>query len=159
MQTVNNYEKMVFNGNLGYVVDLGRKVIDPMESDLPSAFVTVRMADGETTKNVTYADNEIKQLKLAWCSTVHKFQGSQMKNVLFVLTKSHKFMASRELVYTALTRAEKRVVIVGHEDMLYRAAKNSRIAVRHTNMTKMIRQGIEGTDNLLVRFPATQPTD
>ena len=69
---------MVFNGDMGEIIDIGKKVINPSVSDKEEDYVTVKFYGD----NVTYFGDEIDQIKLAWAISVHKFQGSQAKNII-----------------------------------------------------------------------------
>ena len=91
---------------------------------------------------VEYGRSEFSQLKQAWCTTVHKFQGSQVPNVIFVASNAQYIMASRELYYTAITRASKRCVLVGDLAMLQIASKKSISKKRHTSLAGFIREFI-----------------
>ena len=134
IQTVNNYEKEVFNGDMGIVVDVGRKVINPSSSDEKSDYVTVKFYGSEHM----YIAEEIEQLKLAWCCTVHKFQGSQSPNIIFVMAEEAEILMSKELLYTAMTRAEKNLDIYGQMNMFKLAPTKSIVRKRNTNMNHLI---------------------
>ncbi|MDK0575380.1 ATP-binding domain-containing protein, partial [Clostridium perfringens] len=91
-------------------------------------------------KPVYYRGTEIEQIRPAWCITVHKFQGSQCKRVVFVMAKEHQIMVNRELVYTAITRGEEMVFLLGSARMLELAPQRSAIRKRYTNLTGLIQQ-------------------
>lgn len=136
MQIKNNYEKNVFNGNIGYIIDLGRKILNPNVSDQPSNFITVEF-EGNLGKGgpvLTYVEEQISELRISWCSTVHKFQGSQVKHIIFFMLPNHKHMMTKELVYTAITRAQKRLDVFGVNYMLGYAARRSEVRKRFTNL-------------------------
>ena len=136
MQVENNYEKMVFNGDMGVITALGDTIKDPSASDKKEKFVKVNMYGEE----VSYFGEEIEELHLAWCITVHKFQGSQSPYVVFVMANEHQVMMSKELVYTAFTRAEKQLDIFGNDNMLRMAPTRSVIRKRYTSFCKIIDQ-------------------
>lgn len=140
IQTENNYDKMVFNGDIGKIVDLGRKVLDPNVSDKPQDFIIVDFYGDEKV----FVSSEITALNLAWCITVHKFQGSQAPNIIFVMSSESQRMMSKELVYTAFTRAEEHLDIYGSKYCLRQAPLTSIIKKRFTNIDKMVRQLREG---------------
>ncbi|MFW5925928.1 MAG: ATP-dependent RecD-like DNA helicase [Myxococcota bacterium] len=109
MQLRNDYDKEVFNGDLGEV----RRV---------EGGVTFVSIDG---REVQYGTEDRDALTLAYASTVHKVQGSEFPAVIVVLHGSHHVLLSRSLLYTAVTRARRLVVLVGDERAMARAARNA----------------------------------
>lgn len=109
MQLRNDYEKEAFNGDLGEV----RTV---------EGGITYVMLDG---REVKYRRDELDDLALAYASTVHKVQGSEFAAVIVVLHNSHHMLLSRALLYTAITRGKKLVVILGDDRALARAVQNA----------------------------------
>src|SRR5690606_14869601 len=107
MQLRNDYEREVFNGDIGWV----QRVED--------GITTVLFDSGLRT----YKSDELDALTLAYASTIHKAQGSEFPAVIVVLHGAHSVLLSRALVYTAVTRARRLVVIVGEERALARAAR------------------------------------
>lgn len=103
MQVVNDYFKECFNGDTG--------VINSIFKLNGSIYIVVDF-DG---RFVTYVDDEAKNLNLAYAVTVHKAQGSQFDTVIMPLTTKHFIMLKRNLFYTAVTRAKKKVVIFGQK--------------------------------------------
>lgn len=99
MQTLNNYDKDVFNGDMGRVVS-----IDPMEHEL-----WVDMAGHK----VSYNFNELDELVLSYAITIHKSQGSEYPCVILPLHTQHYMMLQRNLLYTAVTRGKRLVILVG----------------------------------------------
>lgn len=136
IQLENNYSKDIFNGDIGKIVEAGRKITNPEISDEQSDFVTVNFYGEE----LTYINDEIDQLKLAWCITIHKFQGSQSPYIYFVFSRESNNMASKELLYTGMTRAEKHLDIYGHRDVFRMAPTKSAIRKRYTNMNAIIKE-------------------
>ena len=118
MQIKNNYDKDVFNGNIGYI-----KSINDEDKKLVVAF------DG---KNVEYDFNELDELLLAYAVTVHKSQGSEYPVVILPLINSHYVMLQRNLLYTAITRAKKHLVIIGTKKALEIAIRNNKVANRNS---------------------------
>jgi exodeoxyribonuclease V alpha subunit len=104
LQTKNNYEKDIFNGDLGWIVE-----VDPRENELTVDF------DGRI---VPYASAEIDELTLAYAVSVHKSQGSEYPAVVVPVVTQHFVMLKRNLIYTALTRARKLAVIIGGKKAL-----------------------------------------
>ena len=102
MQTRNNYDKAVFNGDVGRVEDI----------DEETGEVWVRFPQPEGPELVRYEAAEADELTLAYCITVHKSQGSEYPAVILPLTTQHYMMLQRNLLYT-VTRAKRLVVIVG----------------------------------------------
>ncbi len=82
--------------------------------------------------NVEYSETALKNVDLAYCTTIHKSQGSQYESVIMVLSNSHSVMLRRNLVYTGVTRAEKNVALVGDVSALNKAIMNNTADVRYT---------------------------
>lgn len=146
IQVENNYDKMVFNGDMGKITELGEKSKDSSVSDKKERFITVEFYGDE----FTYYGDEIDELQLAWAITVHKFQGSQMKNIVFIMAAEAQIMMSKELVYTAFTRAEKRLDVFGHNAMLRMAPTKSVIRKRYTNLNKLMNEQKTGNNEFIV---------
>ncbi|HOX28770.1 MAG TPA: ATP-dependent RecD-like DNA helicase, partial [bacterium] len=120
MQIKNNYEKEVFNGDIGFVRSI----------DIAAGELTV---DYET-RLVKYGFNEADQLVLAYAITVHKSQGSEYQAVVMPVTTQHYTMLQRNLLYTAITRAKRLVVLVGTKKAIAIAVKNNKIEERFTSL-------------------------
>lgn len=122
MQTKNNYDCDVFNGDLGVVAAVRPDksvVVDFDNMDAP----------------VEYEPNEIMEnLQLAYAMTVHKSQGSQARVVVGVFTDSFYIMASPNILYTLVTRAEQELYLVGSSKMFAMAAKNKQQSERYTGL-------------------------
>jgi exodeoxyribonuclease V alpha subunit len=118
MQVRNNYEKDVFNGDIGSVVH-----VDPVR------YGVVVLFDGRT---VSYDRDELDDLTLAYAVSVHKAQGSEYLAVVLPLLTQHFIMLQRNLFYTALTRAKKLSVVVGSYKALYIAIKNDKPIQRNS---------------------------
>jgi exodeoxyribonuclease V alpha subunit len=110
MQVVNDYDREVFNGDLGVITGL-----DAEESELTVSF------DG---RPVTYGFGELDELVLAYATTIHKAQGSEYPAVVIPLTTQHYAMLARNLLYTGVTRGKRLVVLVGQRRALAIAVKN-----------------------------------
>lgn len=136
IQTKNNYEKSVFNGDMGVVIDLGEKIKDPSSSDVKEKFILVDFSGEE----IYYYSKEIEELMVAWVITVHKFQGSQSKNIVMVMSSEASIMMNKELVYTGFTRAEKHLYVFGHDSMYRLAPNKSSIKRRFTNLNNIIKE-------------------
>ena len=122
MQIRNNYSKMVFNGDLGRIVQ-----IDPEEQ-----VVTVAFTDEQEERLVNYAYEELDELVLAYAISVHKSQGSEYPVVIMPVTTQHYILLQRNLLYTGITRAKKMVVLVGTKKALAIAVQNNRIDNRYS---------------------------
>lgn len=118
MQTQNNYDKDVYNGDIGSVLAL-----DLVEHALMVDF------DG---RQVTYDWSECDQLVLAYAVSVHKSQGSEFPAVVIPLVTSHYMMLQRNLLYTAVTRARKLCVLVGSRKAIGIAVRNDKVTRRYT---------------------------
>lgn len=127
MQTTNNYQKEVFNGDVGEIVRL-----KPVEQIL-----TVDM-DGRT---VDYSFLELDELALAYAISVHKAQGSEYPAVVIPLLTQHYMMLQRNLLYTAVTRARELVVIVGSPRAIAIAVRNNRVTARYTGLAERLGRG------------------
>jgi exodeoxyribonuclease V alpha subunit len=128
MQTRNDYDKDVFNGDIGRV-----HVIDHCDEKL-----VVRFED----QYVEYEFDELDGLQPAYAISVHKSQGSEYPAVVIALATHHYVMLQRNLLYTAVTRARRLAVIVGDRKALAVAVRNDRIRRRYTLLTERLR----GTD-------------
>lgn len=136
MQIVNNYEKSIFNGDMGVVIDLGDKVINKEETDKKQRYIVVDFYGSK----ITYVGKEMEELQLAWCCTVHKMQGSQFPYVMMILAGEQNVMMSKELLYTSITRAMKHVDVFGHSNMWRLCPTKSVIRKRYTLTTKIIKE-------------------
>ena len=120
LQNKNNYDKNVFNGDLGYI-----------ENVFPeTGGVRVRYAES----SVDYTRSELSELQLAYAITIHKSQGSEFPAVIIPLVKGHFMMLRRNLIYTAITRGRKKVFIVGEPAAYAMAVKNAESARRYTGL-------------------------
>jgi exodeoxyribonuclease V alpha subunit len=121
MQIENNYDKNVFNGDVGVLA-----AIDPEEETFTVDFGADLIAD--------YTYDEAEQLTLAYATTIHKSQGSEYPAVVVVLMPQHSIMLRRNLVYTAVTRGRRLVVIVGDPRSIDLAVKTGRGGERWTRL-------------------------
>ncbi len=124
IQTENNYEKEVFNGDIGQVVR-----IDPLERE-----VTVKFDPRE----VTYDFGELDELSLAYAITIHKSQGSEFPAVVIPVATQHFLLLQRNLVYTGVTRGKKLVVLIGQRKALAMAVHNDRTENRWSGLLARI---------------------
>ncbi len=140
MQTKNNYDiewasgddydhtvgSGVFNGDIGTIV-----FIDSAEGEL-----TVRFDD----KEATYTGDMLDELEHAWAVTVHKSQGSEYPFVIIPLYGAPPLLLTRNLLYTAVTRAQRMVILVGREDILATMVSNNRQSMRYTGLAHRLRR-------------------
>jgi len=126
MQVRNNYELDVFNGDLGQV-----EAIDFGEREM-----TVRFDD----RLVTIPPDNLEDIVPAYACTIHKSQGSEYPAVVIVLHHQHHIMLQRNLLYTAITRGRRLVVIVGSKRALGRAVLNATVRTRHTLLAERLRE-------------------
>jgi exodeoxyribonuclease V alpha subunit len=125
MQLINDYEKDTFNGDLGEVRTVAGGV------------VYVNM-DG---RDVRYKHDDLGDLALAYASTVHKVQGSEFPAVIVVLHPSQHVLLSRALLYTAVTRGKRLVVILGDERAIARAVHNAHSYDCQSKLSQRLREG------------------
>lgn len=124
IQTANNYELEVFNGDIGHVV-----AVHPKNGSMTVDF------DG---MEVTYDRSSIRDLQLAYAITIHKSQGSEYPATIVVMDNETPIMHMRNLLYTAATRGSKLVVIVGHPEAIRRAVTNAHVSPRNTLLQHML---------------------
>jgi len=120
IQTVNDYDKDVFNGDIGQV-----SRVDLDEGQLQVAF---------DDRTVLYEFSELDEISLAYATSVHKSQGSEYAAVVIPLAMQHYLLLQRNLLYTAVTRGKKLVVIIGQPRALAMAVNNVRSTRRLTNL-------------------------
>jgi exodeoxyribonuclease V alpha subunit len=120
IQTENDYDKEVFNGDIGQIVK-----IDPLERE-----VTVNFA----LREVVYEFGELDEIALAYAITIHKSQGSEFPAVVIPLAKQHYLLLQRNLVYTGVTRGKQLVVLVGQKEALALAVRNNRTGRRFSGL-------------------------
>jgi exodeoxyribonuclease V alpha subunit len=130
IQTRNNYVKEVFNGDIGRIL-----FYNPEGPALTVDF------DGRA---VPYEGDDLEELQLAYALSVHKSQGSEYPVVVLSLLKEHYPMLQRNLLYTALTRGKRLVVIVGSRRALELAVQNASQRERFTRLAERIRQAVTG---------------
>ena len=123
MQTKNNYDKGVFNGDIGFIEEMN-------ESSVTARF-------GDDLKAV-YEKAELSELQLAYCMSVHKSQGSEYPVVILPLVPGHRIMLQRNLLYTAITRAKKKVILIGTKAALNTAVANDRTRRRYTLLAERL---------------------
>jgi exodeoxyribonuclease V alpha subunit len=135
MQIANDYEKEVFNGDVGTI-----DAIDSDNSELSVLFPTSE-AGIAGSRVVVYGWGELDHLVPAYACTIHKSQGSEYPAVVIPLLTQHYAMLQRNLVYTGLTRGKQLVVLVGQKKALAMAVKNHRGRRRYTKLAEWLSPG------------------
>jgi exodeoxyribonuclease V alpha subunit len=124
LQTRNNYDKDVYNGDMGYVTAI----------DLENQTLTVSIDD----RPIEYDWSEADELALAYAISVHKAQGSEYPAIVMPLLTQHYMLLQRNLLYTAITRAKKLVVLVGSRRALAMAVKNNKQSERFSGLKERL---------------------
>lgn len=124
MQTQNNYDKNVFNGDVGYI-----REIDLEENRLTVKFEGIAV-------EIDYEKTEINELMLCYASTVHRFQGSEVPCIVIPIHMAHYIMLRRDLLYTAVTRTKNKLILVGTKKALMIGVKNNIEQRRYTGLLK-----------------------
>jgi len=143
-QTRNNYEKQVLNGDLGVIT-----AIDAAEQT-----VNVRFDD----RAATYAFDELDELVHAWAMTVHSAQGSQWPAVVVLLLSQHYVMLERNILYTALSRAERLAVLITQEKAVRMAVAQDRSTRRRTALVPRLRRALERPGEPAEGAPPSAPS-
>jgi len=130
IQLRNNYDKGLFNGDIGVVV-----AADPDAGTLDAEFDGVRQA---------FTRGELGDLALAYAISIHKSQGSEYAAVVIPLLKAHFMMLQRNLIYTAITRGKKKVFLVGEPAAYAMAVRNNEAKTRSTHLKEKILAAVAG---------------
>jgi len=129
MQIKNNYDKGVFNGDIGIITSI----------DTEDRTLLIRYDGNE----IDYDATELDEVVLSYATTVHKSQGSEYKIVVAPFTTQHYMMLQRNLLYTCVTRAKKVFVLVGTKKAIAMAVSNNKIEQRNTMLSVRLRQELE----------------
>jgi exodeoxyribonuclease V alpha subunit len=124
MQIKNNYDKEVFNGDIGRIAE-----IDPELQEMTIVF---------DNREVLYDFSELDEIILAYAISVHKSQGSEYAAVVLPLVTQHFMLLQRNLIYTAVTRGKKLVVLVGAKKALAIGIKNDKTRKRYTQLWRRL---------------------
>jgi len=127
MQLVNNYDKEVFNGDIGIIYQM-----ETGEQD--NHWLEVLYED----RRVKYSKEELDELTLAYAITVHKSQGSEYQVVIMPVSTQHYIMLARNLIYTGITRARSKVILLGTTKALSIAIKNNKVVQRNSKLASRI---------------------
>lgn len=130
MQIKNNYEKEVFNGDMGIIVDADEEI----------GLIQVMF---EGNHLVIYTLDQIDQLALAYSATVHKSQGCEYPVVILLMLPQHYLLLQRNVLYTAVTRAKKMVTIIGSPGAIQRAIKTTQSIRRNTKLSERLRSAFK----------------
>ncbi|MDB6154545.1 MAG: helicase, RecD/TraA family, partial [Chthoniobacteraceae bacterium] len=125
IQTQNNYEKEVFNGDIGRI-----KSINIEEREVSIEF---------DTRAVVYDFGELDEVSLAYAISIHKSQGSEFPVVIVPVATQHFLLLQRNLIYTAMTRGRKMVLIVGQKKALEMAVRNNPTSERFSGLLERLR--------------------
>ena len=125
IQTENNYDKEVFNGDIGRI-----KAINPDEREVAIQF---------ESREVIYDFGELDEVSLAYAISIHKSQGSEFPVVIVPVAMQHYMLLQRNLIYTAITRGKKMVVLIGQKKALGLAVRNNRTGERFSGLLERLR--------------------
>jgi exodeoxyribonuclease V alpha subunit len=125
MQITNNYDKDVFNGDIGWI-----SRIDHENQEVVIDF------DGRL---INYEYSDLDEVMLAYAISVHKSQGSEYSVVVMPVSTQHYLLLQRNLLYTAITRARRLVVLIGTKKALTIAIRNNKQQLRYTYLAQRLR--------------------
>jgi exodeoxyribonuclease V alpha subunit len=128
IQTQNNYDKEVFNGDIGQITR-----VDPVEREVVIRF---------DQRDVSYDFGELDEVSLAYAVTIHKAQGSEFPVVVIPLAMQQYLLLQRNLIYTGITRGKKMVVLVGQKQALATAVRNNQTSSRYSGLLARLRGGV-----------------
>lgn len=120
MQLVNRPEDNIFNGDIGYIEEIykeGNKVKIVIDYD---------------GNYVTYEKTELNQITLSYACSIHKSQGSEFENVIIPFIDNYNFMLNKNLTYTAITRAKKKLILCGSSNVFYKSIEPTNVVTRQT---------------------------
>ena len=132
MQIVNNYDKEVFNGDIGRISKIAQE-----DRELTIDF------DGRL---INYDFSDLDEVVLAYAISIHKSQGSEYPAVIIPVTTQHYLLLQRNLIYTGITRARKLVVLIGTKKALAIAIKNNKPQLRFTYLSERLKEAIQTPD-------------
>ena len=127
MQIKNNYQRGVYNGDVGLLIDINRF----------TETLTVRF---DEEREVEYGFADVEELELAYAVTIHKSQGSEYPAVVIPVFSGPRMLRTRNLIYTAVTRAKKCVVLIGEPSYFYEMVGNTKELGRYTGLAARLRE-------------------
>ena len=133
MQVKNNYNKNIFNGDIGKITK-----IDISKKELLVTF---------DKRAIAYNFLELDEIALAYATSVHKYQGSECPCIIMPIHTTHFKLLQRNLLYTAITRGKKIVTLVGTKKALFIAIKNNSALKRYTTLKNSIEQSFQLQEN------------
>lgn len=144
MQIRNNYEKEVFNGDIGRIIriDGGNVTVAYDDGGKPvfTSFEDEYEYEGIGGNKTVYTSAEVDELQLAYAMSVHKSQGSEYPVVILLMVPGHYIMLQRNLFYTAVTRARQKVVIVGSKKAVQTAVLNDKTRKRYSLLAERLQE-------------------
>lgn len=143
MQIRNNYNKMVFNGDIGRVTKV----------DVEDRQLHVLFPEPGGNRGVVYESEDLDELVLSYAVSVHKSQGSEYPVVVIPVTTQHFMMLQRNLLYTAITRAKRLVVLVGTWKALAIAVHNNKIEERRTSLAERLAKLMRNAEEEQSKYP------
>ena len=129
MQIKNNYNKNVFNGDIGKIIK-----IDKIEQEILIAY--------DQQKIVAYDFSQLDEITLAYAVSVHKYQGSECPCIIMPVHTTHFKLLQRNLLYTAITKGKKFVMLIGTIKALSIAVKNNEVLKRYTGLKSSLLKAI-----------------
>lgn len=136
IQKVNNYEKNIVNGEIGYIIKINE--IKDSKNEEENYDLIVEFPDIDNNKIIKFKKSELSDMDLAYACTVHSMQGGECPYVIVVMDNSHYIMLDTTLFYTAVTRAKNECYVIATPDAFSRAITNNKIKYRLTHLSYFI---------------------
>lgn len=119
IQTVNNYDLNIYNGNIGTIEEIRQEVVQGELQNL----ITVNFEN--VNKVIEYNNSNSKELELAYALTIHKSQGSEFQKVIIPVVSSNEFLLYKNLIYTGITRSKKECILIGDFETFEKSRKKN----------------------------------
>lgn len=149
IQTINRSEKGIYNGDIGIITDIKKeKVINKNGKEIE---IDTIYSDFHGLK-IKHTREEWNELEFGYSISIHKSQGGQAPIVIIPISKSHYNMLARNLIYTGMTRAEKKLVLIGQYKALTKAINNNKVSKRNTKLTERINLLTNKKEKLLLNL-------